>query len=118
MSNVLNDPTLQLAALINESQRELKDRLAQLILATKSWNDMNEKERALSVEYLVRQSESEGDLSRRLDEAGCSMHAIQWMDVDPSNQTSLKAQMLVKALGGSVGKNGALVNVATCDDIY
>lgn len=118
MIDVLNSPDVQAAVRLEKGKDALRAQLANLLTSTKTWETMNEKERKVCVQSIVSQVESELELSRRLNEIGCTDCAINWRDVDPNDQTGLEAQALVKALGGLVSKSGALVMVMTCEDEF
>jgi hypothetical protein len=115
---ILNNPTFQMAVRHEESKAGLRDQLANLLMTTKTWETMNEKERKLCVQSVVSQVSSELELSRRLNDIGLTDCAINWSDVDPNEKTALEAQMIVKALGGLVAKNGALVSIMTVEDMF
>lgn len=113
---ILGNPDFQLAAKAQDAKSGLRAQIADALISTKTWSDMTKKERDLCVHHLVSESEREADLRQRLTEIGVGYVAVSWQDVDPSDKTSLEAQMIVKALGGPIAKNGALVMVSTLDD--
>lgn len=115
-TEILGNPDFQMAARANDAKNGLRAQIADALISTKTWGDMTKKERDLCVHHLVSESESEDDLRRRLAEIGVGYVAVSWQDVDPNDKTSLEAQMIVKALGGPIAKNGALVMVSTMDD--
>lgn len=118
MTDILNDPTIRMAIRGQQSKDELRAKLASLLISTKTWETMTANERKVCVQHIVTEVESELELSRRLNDLGCTDCAINWHDVDPSDKTGLEAQALVKALGGLVAKNGALVSVMTADEDF
>ena len=118
MSEVLNSPAIKAAIKFEQSKNGMRAQLASLFLSTKTWDTMSEAERKVCVHHIVSQSESELELSRRLNEIGCIDCAIRWSEIDLNDETSLEAQALVKALGGLVAKNGSLVMVMTAEDLY
>ncbi len=113
---ILGNSRIQMAAMANDSRTLMRAQIVDALTSTKTWDDMNKKERKLCVDHLISESESETDLRRRLSELGVGCVAVKWSDVDPNDKTALEAQMLVKALGGPTAKNGALVMVNTMDD--
>lgn len=112
----LGNSNFQMLARANEAKNRQRAQIADALISTKTWDDMTKKERDLCVHHLVSESESEDDLRRRLSEIGVGYVAVNWQDVNQSDKTSLEAQMIVKALGGPIAKNGALVMVNTMDD--
>lgn len=113
---ILGNPDFQMMARLNDLKVEQRAQIADALISTKTWNDMSKKERKLCIDYLVSDSESEDELRRRLSEVGAGYVAVSWQDVDPNDKTSLEAQMIVKALGGPIAKNGAMVMISTMDD--
>lgn len=114
--DILGDPKFHMAAKANDAKNGLRAQIADAIISTKTWGDMNKQERKLCIDYLVSESETEAELRQRLTEIGVGYVAVSWQDVDPNDKRSLEAQMIVRALGGPVSKNGALVMVSTMDD--
>lgn len=114
--DILGNRDIQMAAKASDIKTKMRSQIADAIISTKTWTDMNKKERKLCIDHLVSESETEAELRKRLTEIGVGYVAIDWMDVDPNDKTSLEAQMLVKALGGPIAKNGAMVMVNTMDD--
>lgn len=113
---ILGNPGFQIAAKAEDAKTVLRAQIVDALISTKTWGDMTKKERDLCVHHLVSESESEANLRSRLAEIGVGYVAISWQDVDSNNKTSLEAQMIVKALGGPIALNGALVMVSTMDD--
>ena len=101
---------------------EEKDRLivdvVEPLLRNKSWEDMDGVERRACVRALVVQTESEGELLEGLALLGIEDFSVAWHLPDPDDQTGQEAQMLVKALGGLVSKNGALVMIMTPEEQF
>lgn len=118
MNSVLRDPVVQQHAIAAEILDAVLAPFAEMILAAKEWYAMDAEERAICIRHLVGMSESEARLSQWLDDMGCHQHMIQWMDVDPNDTTALEAQVLLRALGGLVAANGALVIVTADDEMY
>lgn len=114
--DILGNPNFQLAAMANDAKSQMRAQIADAIISTKTWIDMNKQERKICLDYLVSDSETETELRHRLTEIGISYFAISWQDVDPNDKTSIEAQMIVKALGDPIAKNGAMVMVNTMDD--
>ena len=111
MVDVLNNSAVNGAIKRYEMIDEVVDAVVPHILQEKGWDEMNETEQKASLRYLVGQADSEESLQHSLSELGVEGYMLSWSDVDPDDKTSLEAQALVKALGGLVAKNGALVNV-------
>ncbi|MCA9354298.1 MAG: hypothetical protein KC877_02135 [Candidatus Kaiserbacteria bacterium] len=111
MVDVLNSPAVNGAIEHYEMIDQVVDAVVPHLLETKGWYEMDETEREASLRYLVGQANSEESLRQSLSELGVYDYMLSWSDVDPNNKTSLEAQALVKALGGLVAKNGALVNI-------
>ena len=114
--DILNNPTFQMAAKAQEMKGVMRAQIADVLISTKVWGNMTKQERKLCIDYLIGESESEDDLRRRLAEIGTGYVAVNWQNVDAANKTSLEAQMLVRALGGPIANNGAMVIVNTMDD--
>ena len=114
--DILGNPAIQMAARANDSKARMRAQIADTIISTKTWGDMNKKERKLCIDYAVSQSVNETELRVRLTEMDVGYVAIDWHDTDPNDKVALEAQMLIQALGGTIAKNGALVSVSTMDD--
>lgn len=112
---ILGNPLFQLAVKAEDAKTLLLAQIAAVLISTKKWIDMSEEERHLCVHYLVNKSESETDLRSRLTENCIDYVDINWKEVDPNDKKSLEVQMIFKALGGLVAKNGALVRVIILD---
>jgi len=113
---ILNNPDFQMAVKANDAKSGMRAQIADALISTKTWNDMDKKERKICIDHMVSESTTEAELRQRLTEIGVGYLAIAWQEVDPNDKTSLEAQMIVKALGGPIAKNGALVMVSTMDD--
>ena len=118
MSDILNSPVIQAAVRFEQSKDGMRAQLAKLLISTKTWETMTEKERKVCIQYIVTECESELELSRRLNDIGCTDCAIRWSDVDQKDIVAFEAQTLVKALGGLVAKNGALVMIMTTENYF
>jgi len=118
MSDILNDPIIRSAVNFEKNKDALREQLSSLLTSTETWKTMNASQREVCVHNAVNQSESELELSRRLNDLGCTDHTINWCDVDPNDQTALEAQAMVKALGGLVSKSGSLVMIMTHEDMF
>ncbi len=119
MVEILENPTIQAAVRAEQFKDGLRAILANSLMSTKTWSDMNKDERMCCVQHVVGQSETEAELQQKLsEELGAGYCAIDWNDVDPSDKTALEAQALVKALGGLISKSGALVMIMTPDDMF
>lgn len=118
MVDVLNDPHIKGAIRLEQMKDGMCAQLGQLLISTKTWETMTGNERKVCVRYIASDSSSEIELSRRLNDIGCTDCAICWKDTDPNDKTSLEARALIKALGGLVSKNGALVMMMTADDQF
>jgi len=114
--DILGNSSVQMAAKHNELQDRQRAQIADALISTKTWSSMAKKERELCIHYLINESTSEADLRHRLAEIGVGYVAVSWQDVDQNDKTSREAQILVKALGGPIAKNGAMVMVDTIDD--
>ena len=114
--DILGNPAIQMAARANDSKARMRAQIADAIISTKTWGDMNKKERKLCIDYAVSQSVNETELRVHLTEMDVGYVAIDWHDTDPNDKVALEAQMLIQALGGTTAKNGALVSVSTMDD--
>ncbi len=113
---ILGNPIFQMAAKAQDAKVMMRAQIVDALISTKTWDDMSKKERDFCIHHLVSESESEEDLRRRLADLGVGYVAVNWSDIDPSDKTSLEAQMIVKALGGPIAKNGALVTVMSLYD--
>lgn len=119
MVEILNNPTVQRAIRAEQSKDGLRKVLAEALMSTKTWPNMISDERRVCVHHIVSQSETEEELHSRLtNELGLGHRSVSWMDVDQNNKVELEAQALLKALGGLLSKNGALVNIMTPDEIF
>lgn len=121
MVNVLGNEMIQEAV---ESERIrnafVVEVLEPLIMCLKSWEDMDSGERQACVRAAVLASESEGELLENLDILGMGKEdfSVSWHLSDPGDQTGDEARMLVRALGGLVSKNGALVMIRTAEEEF
>lgn len=116
---VLTNPDIQNAVRFQGFKNQLGSQLAVALMDTKPWADMDKTERKLCVKYVVSQVESEEELHERLrTDFGLSYVAISWHLPDPDDKTGQEALMFVRALGGLVSKNGAMVMIMTMDDSF
>lgn len=118
MVEVLNNPDIQRAVKAQESKDGLRAALAESLMSTKTWADMDERERKVCKFALVSDSETEDELRAKLTSIGIDYFEISWHQVDENDKTDLEARMFVKALGGLVSKSGALVMIMTMDDAF
>jgi hypothetical protein len=114
--DVLNNPDIKAAVLFEEVKNQLCSNLAEQLMGTKTWSNMNKKERDICLKHVVSQVESEQELTDRLRaDFGITYAAINWYKPDDGDQTGQEALMFVQALGGLVSKNGAMVMIMTRD---
>ena len=93
--------------------------LADQLMSTKTYAAMTTIERKTCVRHIVSQVESKQELQERLQrDLGVGYCCISWHLSEPGDKTGDEARMLVKALGGLVAKNGALVMIMTPDDDF
>jgi hypothetical protein len=119
MVNVLNNPDVQAAVRFEEGRTKLVSMLANRIMDIVPWDSMNANQRKVCVRHIVSEVETKEELEKRLlDDFGIDCAAIDWCQPDSADQTSMEAQMLVKALGGLVSKSGAMVSIMTFDDMF
>lgn len=116
VTEILNNPDVKLAALANDFKSGPRAQIADALMATKTWSDMDKKERELCIHHLISESENESELRQHFADLGVGYVAVSWSDVDQNDKTAREAQMLVKAMGGPIAKNGAMVMVNTMDD--
>jgi hypothetical protein len=114
--DILGNPDIQMAAMANDIKAKMRAQIADTLISTKMWGDMDKKERKLCIDHMIAESETEAELRQRLAEIGVGSVAVNWLDVDSNDTKAREAQMLVKALGGPIAKNGAMVMVSTMDD--
>ena len=119
MVEILNNPEIQRAVKAEEIKDKLRGLLADQLMSTKTWGDMDEAERRICVHHIVSQVASEEELRARLQsDLGFGYVAIEWHLSEPGDKTGEEARMLVKALGGLVSKYGALGLLMTMDDMF
>lgn len=119
MVDVLNNPHVRAAVAHETAKDKLIADMAEQLLSTKTWGDMSKNELKICVRNIVSQVESEDELRERLTkELGFGYCAINWHLSDAGDKTGDEARALVKALGGLVSKNGALVKIMTADDMF
>ena len=119
MVEILNNPAIKNAVKFEQHKDGMIGKLAEVLMSTKTWHNMNADERRMCIRHIVNQAESEDDLRQRLrNELGLSCCAINWYLPAPGDKVGEEARMLVKALGGLVAKNGALVMIMTFDGSF
>ena len=119
MVEILNNPHIRAAVAHETAKDKLVGDMAEQILSAKTWRDMTKNERKICVRYIVSQVESEAELRERLTkELNFGYCAINWHLSDAGDKTGDEARALVKALGGLVSKNGALVQIMTADEMF
>lgn len=119
MVEILNNPTIKNAVKFEQYKDEMIGTLTEVLMSTKTWHNMNADERRMCIRHIVNQVESKDDLQQRLrNELGLGCCAINWHLPVPGDKTDEEARMLVKALGGLVAKNGALVMIMTFDGSF
>ena len=119
MVDILNNPDVAKAVAFEESKAGMIAQLAEVLMSTKVWRDMDKNEQRVCIRHIVSQAESEEDLRQRLaKELGVSHCAIDWHLPDPNNKTDQEALMLVKGLGGLVSKNGAMIAIMTAGGAF
>ena len=115
---ILNNPAFQRLSQAEELKNKMRAGIAQQLIASKKLSAMKLTEREVCIRYIVGESTSEVELRNRLCELGLEYFDVFWSDVNPTDKTSLEAQMIVKALGGLIAKTGAMVNVTTVDEVF
>lgn len=119
MVDVLNNPHVVAAAKLEGHKDKMVADLADQLMSTKTYSAMTANERKICVRHIVSQVESEQELQERLQrDLGAGYCCINWHLSEPGDKTGDEARMLVKALGGLVAKNGALVMIMTPDDNF
>ncbi len=119
MVEILNDPHIKAAVQLEGHKDRLVADLAEQIMSAKNWQHMTKDERKTCIRYIVSQVSSEEELRARLQSDFALGHvAINWHLSDAGDKTGDEARMLVKALGGLVAKNGALVMIMTSDGMF
>lgn len=118
MIDILGGEAIRSAIERAEENDRLIVEVIEPLLRNKSWEDMNGIERRACVRALVVQAESEGELLGGLALLGIEDFSVAWHLSDPDDQTGQEARMLVKALGGLVSKNGALVMIMTPEEQF
>ena len=119
MVEILNNPTIKNAVKLEQHKDGMIGTLAEVLMSTKTWPYMNTSERRVCIRHIVNQVESEDDLRQRLrNELGLSCCAINWSSPVHGDKTDEEARMLVKALGGLVAKNDALVMIMTAENTF
>lgn len=117
MVEILNDPHIKAAVKLEGYKDKMVADLADRLMSTKTYADMSANERKTCVRHVVSQVESEQELGDRLRrDLGLDYFCINWHLSEPGDKTGEEARMLVKALGGLIAKNGALVMIMTADD--
>lgn len=119
MVDILNDPCVKAAVQFEGHKDKLIADLAEQIMSAKNWQHMTKDERKTCIRYVVSQVSSEDELRARLQSDFALGHvAINWQLSDAGDKTGDEARMLVKALGGLVSRNGALVSIMTAEDMF
>jgi len=118
MSDVLSSKAVQGAVANEQWKDEMVAGVAEWLMTNKSWVEMTKDERKACIRTSVSQVESEDELRERLAELGVEGFIINWHLSEPGDETGQEARMLVKALGGLVAKNGALVMIMTPDEQF
>ena len=118
MVDILGSEAVHAAIEHERLKDEFSAEIAEQLMTDKTWVDMSTNERGVCVRFIVSQVESEEKLRERLTELGAKYFSIQWSLSEPGDQTGQEARMLVKALGGLVAKNGALVMIMTPDEQF
>lgn len=118
MVDVLNSRAVQEAIAHEQWKDGLLSEVVESLMRNKTWAEMDAVERRACVRIIVLRAESEDDLREHLTELGVEDFAINWHLSEPGYQIGQEAQMLVKALGGLVAKNGALVMIMTPDEKF
>jgi hypothetical protein len=92
-------------------RQELEEMLQYLPLTTpKQAAAMDKQTIELHIRRIAIECKSETELAQRLtDELGFSGALINWYE--PTDQTGVEARDLVRAFGGLISKNGAMVSV-------
>lgn len=116
MSKVLNNPYVCAAVDLEEAKDKVFSIMAKKLLQTKIWSDMTAYEKKIYLRHVVLQVESEDELNDHLIKKLDVDFSIMWYLPDPGDQAGEEARALLKALGGLVAKNGALVQIMTYED--
>ena len=118
MVEILDNPHIRMAVALETRKDALVADLADRLLTTKAWADMTDNEWKICIRNIVTSVESEEELRERLGTLGVGSCAIDWHLAEHGDKTGDEARMLVKALGGLVAKNGALVMIMTADEQF
>ena len=89
--------------------------LVAMVTRAKKWAKMTRLERLSAIRQIVLESESEGELHRRLYEIGCVGPTVDWLEVLPNDIEAQKARDYYNRNGLLISKNGALVSVVGFD---
>ena len=117
--DILNNPNVQKAIDHNNMVNTVSHTLAQNLLDKETaWSKMCGIQRKSCIKYLVSISDSEEDLFQSLIDLNSGDFDINWELFEPGDKVGEETKALVKALGGLVAKNGALVMIMTNDKMY
>ncbi len=118
MTDILSNPHVCAAVAFETAKDDLIGLLAEKVMSTKMWSGMTADERELCLRHIVSQVESEGELRERLTKIGLEDCAVSWYLSPPGDKIGDEARVLVRAVGGLVSKNGALVMLMTSEDMF
>lgn len=119
MVEIIGNPIIENAIQHQSVRAQLGGMAAERLIDSVPWGDMSPAQRKICIRHTVSQVETEHELQQRL-QADFDIYdaCINWYLPEEGDQTGKEAQMLVKALGGLIAKNGALVQIMTFDDLF
>jgi hypothetical protein len=89
---------------------KLADSIVPAIINHRSYHEMSDLEVEIAAKYIIRDSSSEEEIRTRLSEELGYSDDIDMSISIPEDATGREARELLKALGGLIMKNGAMVN--------
>ncbi len=118
-NDILNNPLIKAVGRLQETRLAAFGSVVEVLMASKTWSEMTHQERRLCIRHIVAQVESKDELISQLRaQLGIKEAHVSWSMPNPNDQASLEARALVKAMGGPISKNGALVMVDTIEDLF
>ncbi len=118
-NDILNNPLIKAVGRLQETRLAAFGNVVEVLMASKTWSEMTSRERQLCIRHIVAQVESKDELISQLRaQLGIKEAHVSWSMPNPNDQASLEARALVKAMGGPISKNGALVMVDTIEDLF
>lgn len=116
MSKIIGNPIIEQRIRRQDLDAILLD---STLVDTVPWSDMSLEQRRLCIRHTVLQVDTEKELRQRLlTDFGICDAAIVWYMPEDADQYDMEVQILVRALGGLVAKNGTLVQIMTFENIF